>query len=329
MLCKNPFNGFGCGQCTPCRINVRRVWSSRIMLEASLYSDTSFFTLTYDDDEVPLTPSGLLNLNPVHLQKFWKRFRIGVDRMNEDFGLDKQKIRFYAVGEYGDETQRPHYHAAVFNYSCAGKIQRPEDFPRCHCERCEFVRSSWGHGNITVDELNDTTASYIAGYVLKKMTTRDDLRLCGRFPEFSRMSKGIARDVVPDISAALRSEFGERAFQLGDVPASLNRGSSRIPLGRYLRTKIRQEIGLEKINPETGEVTYGAPHETLRSLQQVLEPEVSALHKAILDAPSGQKKPLYEKLDSVRVRSASRRKQRIKNLEAKHSINLSKGTKKL
>ena len=261
MLCKQPFNGFGCGQCLPCRINMRRIWSSRISLEASLYDprNTSFLTLTYPDEFLPLLPSGLPTLRPKHLQLFWKRFRKALG--------SSTSIRYYAVGEYGDLSQRPHYHAALFGFSCAGKIQRLETGLRCFCERCELVRKAWQQGNITVDELNDTTAAYIAGYVVKKMTSHDDSRLNGRHPEFSRMSQGIARGAVGTICDALRSEFGYKAFQFGDVPASLNRGTDRVPLGRYLRRKIREDVGLEKINPETGEITFGAPHESISSIK--------------------------------------------------------------
>lgn len=341
MLCKQPFNGYGCGQCTPCLINVRRIWSSRIMLEASLYKSASFLTLTYDPLKVHKLPDGKFNLNFVHLQKFWKNFRIRLDRWNEKNGLDKLSIRYFAVGEYGHEGNgfidssgeqwNPHFHAALFGYDCAGKILRPETGPLCYCDRCKFVSEVWPYGNVTLDELNDTTASYIAGYTVKKMTCRDDLRLSGRTPEGSRMSQGIARGVVPDIVNALKSEFGHLAFQLEDVPVSLNRGASSIPLGRYLRRKIRQELGMEKINRETGEISYGPSEKTLALLAEKETPELSALQTRIKNLPIGspEKLGLYDQLDSVRKRDASTRSQRILNLEAKHKINQSRGAKKL
>ena len=317
MLCKQPFNGFGCGQCLPCRINLRRIWSSRIMLEASLHGDNGFLTLTYDDDHLPSGAS----LDPRGLQKFWKRLRKK---------LPTGSLRFYAVGEYGDQTDRPHYHAALFGFSCAGKIQRLETGLRCFCERCELVREAWQQGNITVDELNDTTAAYIAGYVVKKMTSHDDSRLNGRHPEFSRMSQGIARGAVGTIGDALRSEFGYKAFQFGDVPASLNRGTDRVPLGRYLRRKIREDVGLEKINPETGEITFGAPHESISSIKSLSSPEVHTVSEAIRNSSSSsQRLKLYDDLQNARSRDASRRKQRILNLEAKHAIANSRKDKKL
>lgn len=320
MLCKKPFNGFGCGQCTPCRINLRNIWSSRIMFEASLHGDVGFLTLTYDDEKLPVNKKGEGILDYKHLQKFWKRLRKK---------LPAGSVRYYAVGEYGDLTQRPHFHAALFGYGCAGKILRPETGLRCHCDRCEYVRTSWQHGNITVDELNDTTAGYIAGYVVKKMTAKDDPRLNGRPPEASRMSQGIARGMVSEIATALKSEFGHLAFQDFDVPISLNVGGKSRPLGRYIRKKIRQEIDLYKVDPLTGEISYGAGHETLQALKQKSDPEVSALQENLKSLPlmAPERSQIHQKIDNARIRSASRRKQRIKNLEAKH--NIYKGTKKL
>lgn len=317
MLCKQPFNDFGCGQCLPCRINLRRIWSSRIMLEASLHGDTGFLTLTYDDDHLP--PNG--SLDPKGLQKFWKRLRKQ---------LPVGSLRFYAVGEYGDISERPHYHAALFGFACAGKMQRLETGLRCYCERCELVLSCWQQGNITIDELNDTTSSYIAGYVVKKMTSQDDIRLNGRHPEFSRMSQGIARGAVGTIGDALKSEFGAHAFKFGDIPASLNRGRDRIPLGRYLRTKLRENIGLEKINPDTGEITYGAQYSSINALKALSSPEVFNVQEAIRNSSSSEEKiKLYSDLDNARLRDASTRKQRILNLEAKHAIANSRKDKPL
>lgn len=321
MLCSQPFNGFGCGQCTPCRINRRRIAASRVMLEAGLHGDNSFLTLTYEDSRLPLSSSLLPTLYPKHLQLFFKRFR-------KTLG-SSTPIRYYAVGEYGDISQRPHYHAALFGYGCAGKITRPETGLRCYCERCELILSAWQYGNITADELNDTTAAYIAGYVLKKMTSKEDIRLNGRYPEFARMSQGIGRGSVDFIADALNGEYGHRAFQLGDVPVSLRTQGKSVPLGRYLRTRLRKKLGIEKVNPDTGEITYGTPHETLRLLHEKENPEMSALQKAYFADPLSKKEKLYEELDSLKAKKTQKRKQRILNLEAKHRIHNSRKDKQI
>lgn len=97
---------FGCGQCLPCRVNRRRIWTHRIMLEAAQYHDNSFVTLTYDEEKLPVD----LSVTPRTLQLFMKRLR----------KVYPNRIRYFGVGEYGDQTMRPHYHLALFNFaSCA------------------------------------------------------------------------------------------------------------------------------------------------------------------------------------------------------------------
>lgn len=320
MLCKNPFDGFGCGQCLPCRINSRRVLTNRIMLESTLWDQNSFLTLTYDDEHLP--PGNSLNRD--HTTDFMKRLRQR---------LAPHRIRTFLVGEYGHEGARqwnPHYHAALFNFNCLGKIQRPETGPRCYCQHCELVRSAWGHGNITLDELNNTTADYIGGYVTKKMTDPQDTRLEGRYPEFSSypMRPGLAADAVPSIATTLQSQYGHLAFKHGDIPHALARGRKQVPLGRYLKRKVRQAIGLEKINQETGEVTYGTPDQTIKALSIEASPELHALQQIARDHTT-RPKDIFEKIDKQKSRDVSTRDQRILNLETKHKIYQSAKRKKL
>lgn len=322
MLCKKPFNGFGCGQCLPCRINMRRVWTSRIMFESAAHADTGFFTLTYDDDHVP-RHGDTFTLDPDHLKNFWKKLRNY---------LPPRSFRYYACGEYGHEGSRqwnPHYHAAAFGYKCLGKIQRPDTYPRCYCENCEHLRKVWEYGNVTIDDLTESSAGYICGYVTKKMTSKDDYRLQGRHPEFSRQSNGIAKSAALDIAEALKHEYGSLAFEFGDVPFKYLRGNTSVPLGRYMRTKIREHLGLEKINQETGEITYGTPFETVQKIREFHESEMCDLQNAIKAAPHGEKKPLFEKLDNMQRKKVSRRMQKVKNLETKNAIQQSKKEKKL
>lgn len=292
------------------------------MLESTLHLENSFLTLTYDDEHLPKGNT----LVRAHSKDFMKRLR---ERLRPE-GIF---IRSFLVGEYGHEGARqwnPHYHAALFGYDCLGKIQRPETGPRCYCERCELVRSAWGHGNVTLDELNDTTADYIGGYVTKKMTDPKDSRLEGRYPEFTSypMRPGLAAGAVPIIAQALQTEYGPLTFKHGDIPHALARGRKKVPLGRYLKTKVRKEIGLEKINQETGEVTYGTPHETVSALQKEGSPELHALQEIARDLQT-RPKDIFEKIDKQKSRDVSTRDQRILNMETKHKIYQSGKVKKL
>ena len=89
---------------------MRSTWASRILLEASQHAESAFLTLTYSDGAleeknvttqwVRRTTEGLPTLTPRDLTLFMKRLR-------EE--IAPKKIRFYAVGEYGDQTERPHW----------------------------------------------------------------------------------------------------------------------------------------------------------------------------------------------------------------------------
>lgn len=220
MLCRNPFvldvRAFSCGQCMPCRVNRRRLWAHRIFLESLKHSDNGFVTLTYEEKKLP--PDG--SLVPSHTRDWLKRLRFAVK--------DETSIRYFLVGEYGEQSQRPHYHAAIFGLG-----------PR----HSGTIQSTWGHGFTYTGDLTNDSASYIAGYVTKKMTNPTDPRLNGRFPEFARMSlrPGVGAYAIPEIHAVLSSKHGLREIErVGDVPQALVHGQKARPLGRYLRAKLRE-----------------------------------------------------------------------------------------
>lgn len=53
--------------------------------------------------------------------------------------------------------------------------------------------------------------------------------------------------------------------ELDDVPTQLQHGSRKLPLGRYLRRKLRPLVGLDEATPES---TIQAVQEALRPVRQ-------------------------------------------------------------
>ena len=99
------------------------------------------------------------------------------------------RLRYYLVGEYGDTTERPHYHICLFGYPpCAYGQTRLFKNERPCCAWCSGLQDTWSQGNVFSAELNELSIQYCAGYVTKKMTSHEDIRLNGRHPEFARMS---------------------------------------------------------------------------------------------------------------------------------------------
>lgn len=213
---------FPCGQCLHCRINKAREWTHRLLLEQMVHPSSCFVTLTYDDEHLPDDNS----VSKVELQKFLKRLR-----RKTYAGYDFTKIRYFGVGEYGEKTQRPHYHVALFGID-------DTDEPAI----CE----SWsdGQGNAKgfahVGEVNSDSARYITGYVVKKLNKRNP-KLGDREPEFMLCSKqkgGIGIGAVDQIAEKLRSNkyFNPEKQR---IIREVAYGRKSMPLGRYLTEKLR------------------------------------------------------------------------------------------
>lgn len=241
MLCRKPFvrgmTAFGCGQCIPCRITRRRIWTHRIMLESMVHESSCFATLTYDE---AFLPSGG-TLVPRDLQLFLKRLRKR---------LGWRQLRFFGVGEYGDVSFRPHYHLALFGLSAEGASGSVGETIANWKKYKASRKRCWQVGHVDIRPLVLENAAYLCGYVVKKMTKADDARLCGRYPEFARMSlkPGVGALSVQDIATALQSHAGwDEIARLGDVPSVLQHGSRRMPLGRYMRSRLRAAMNFEEI----------------------------------------------------------------------------------
>lgn len=155
---QEPYTGLAvpCGTCILCRQEQARQQAVRIVHEAQSHDESSFITLTYSDHFLPDYGS----LNYAHLQKFWKRAR-------QHFG----KLRYYAVGEYGDKSLRPHYHAIVFGRAFTQDRIIIRDPPQMLWTSPTLERL-WGMGQVTIGAVNFNTARYTASYVTKKLRSK-------------------------------------------------------------------------------------------------------------------------------------------------------------
>lgn len=249
MICKKPyFRGkvpFGCGQCLPCRINRGRQWTWRQYLESLCHDRNCFVTLTYSNTfKRPDDP-----LDKKDLQLFLKRFRKAIAPL---------RVRYFAVGEYGDESGRPHYHLSLFgvqglqmvDVGAVGEVIGETVIKCKEGERVfstiEFiVNQSWGRGITHVAEFNEATAAYCCGYITKKLRDRTE-GVVRDVPEFARMSNrpGLGAPAVGVLARSLSSNY--HAWETGDVPVQLRLGKRSIPLPRYLLAKLRSECGFSE-----------------------------------------------------------------------------------
>lgn len=172
----------------------------RIGHEAQLYDASVCATLTYDDAHMPAS----LSLEYRHFQLFLKRLRKRVE------GADRRRpIRFFMCGEYGTESQRPHYHAILFN------AWFPDQRLYGRYYRSELATEIWQNGHVVLDRVTPAVASYVAGYVTvkqKRAFYEDSVvdlgtgELSDRRPEFIQMSRR------PGIGGPWYDQFGADLF---------------------------------------------------------------------------------------------------------------------
>jgi len=203
-----------CGQCIGCRLERSRKWAIRCVHEASLYENNSFITLTYAPENLPA--EGTLVLK--HFQDFMKRLR---KRFPEE------KIRFFHCGEYGEKTQRPHYHACLFNFDFNDKKLLKINNDQKYYESAT-LQSLWPHGHSMTGAVTFESAAYVARYITKKITGEKAHEhyntinyqtgeiLAERKPEYVTMSRrpGIGKpwyekfktDIYPDDFVVIRGK---------------------------------------------------------------------------------------------------------------------------
>ena len=155
MLCTHPINDshgrkLPCGRCISCRVNRTQEWGIRLRHELGYYPGSLFLTLTYNQDNLPDS------LVPKDLQLWLKRFRKE---------LDGRKIKYYAVGEYGERYNRPHYHAIVFN---------------CDKGDAEIIRDTWRQGFVHIGTVTDDSINYVCGYIQKNCMALWERRFTGK-----------------------------------------------------------------------------------------------------------------------------------------------------
>lgn len=197
------------------RVSTRllKKWATRCVLEASMYPENYFITLTYDEEHKPYSDEftddkgrtytdpgdGSWNgyLEPRDVQLFMKRLR---KRWKKDF--DHDNIRFFGCGEYGEKYARPHYHILMFNFPIPAEWLKFDKINKkgTPCYKCDVIEKEiWGKGIVTINEFCWSAAAYTARYVMKKQNGEYSSQYYaekGQTKEFVRMSRmpGIARD---------------------------------------------------------------------------------------------------------------------------------------
>lgn len=171
------------------------------MKEAEVSTSALFITLTYEN--TPITKNGFMTLKKKDIQDFMKRLR----------KHHKEKLVYYAAGEYGGDTNRPHYHIIMFNANM------------------DTVNKAWKLGHIHFGEVSEASVGYCLKYISKTgsipVHNRDD-----REKEFQLMSKGIGKNYLTEKMAKWHKKDLVNRFY---VPL---KDGKKIAMPRYYKDKL-------------------------------------------------------------------------------------------
>ena len=217
-LIKGQHIPFPCGKCPPCKKRRTSGWSFRLTKEGERSNSALFITLTYDTDYVPISHNGFMTLKLEDLQKFFKRLR----------KISNEKLKYYAVGEYGSTKKRPHYHIILFN---ANK---------------ENIARAWALNNKSIGTYHIGNVSDASiGYTLKYMSKKSQIPIHqndDRKKEFSVMSKGLGSNYITEAMIKWHKDSLEQRMY---VPI---KDGKKIAMPRYYKDKMYTEEEKDKIN---------------------------------------------------------------------------------
>lgn len=217
-----------CGKCIGCRLDYSRMWAIRSVHEAMMHKDNTFVTLTFNDEHLPDDRS----LHKSEIQSWLKRFR-------KRFGSG---IRYMVCGEYGDKTQRPHYHIIFFNF----KFPDMKFWTTRHGQiyyRSDILESLWTdpwskdpRGYCVIGDVTFESSAYVARYVTKKLDGYlGESKYNGREKEFLSMSR------MPGIGTEFFMKNYKDIYNHGYI---LLPNKHKAPIPRFY------DYLLEKIDPE-------------------------------------------------------------------------------
>lgn len=183
-------------------------WAFRLMREERKCHSSQFLTLTYATKNVPITTRGRRSLRKRDVQLFLKRLR-----KKNPTSSKMASIKYYACGEYGGATRRPHYHLILFN------------------AKQDTIQPAWKLGNVHYGDVNAASVYYTLKYMMK--APKKVYRKGDPLKEFALMSKGLGIDYSQDkrFTNWHKKDIENRMY--------LNlEGGQKISMPRYYKDKI-------------------------------------------------------------------------------------------
>lgn len=238
-----------CGRCYNCVQTKRSVWTFRILMELRDAESAYFITLTYDEKNVPMVQqwdgSIVQTLKSEELTKFFKSLRMKIlkdtskypvqmeryrwQKKSEITGKFSPRLRYFAVGEYGGRTKRPHYHIILYNLPTI--YVRKDPFGKFYSDQLEKI---WKKGMIDIGKVEQGSAHYMTKYHLHPFT--------GSWQESDKREKPFVRmSRKPGIGANYITDETRAYYRDSKNMCATLKNGIRQPLGRYYKEKILHE----------------------------------------------------------------------------------------
>lgn len=229
-----------CGKCANCLTTKLNQWVFRLQQHVRDFKYVSFVTLTYNDenlnysyvdddckvfiyraDALPFSidPFDLVPcLYKKDLQDFFRKLR----KLGSFYGYKKNFINYYAIGEYGTDYNRPHYHILLFSNDM--------DFSKpINLSNLSFC---WDKGFIDVKDVTEFRINYVAKHHLKPKNSK-----WFAVPQFTLRSNGLGLSFLEKDVADW--------FDMNKPTSLFIRDGVKLGVPRYFRTKLMEMYGYD------------------------------------------------------------------------------------
>lgn len=175
-----------CGKCLSCKLERSLIWACRLVIESTDYNDDEcyFLTLTYDNNFI-------FNASKDDYKSFIKGLR------NDGF-----KVRYFGCGEYGEHTNRFHFHLMIFGLKIPDLVSIGKNELGDLLFKSNFINKYWRFGFVTIGSFSFASAAYVARYCTKKVDDNSFIFMSNR--------PGIGANFLNDkkkVEAALNTGF--------------------------------------------------------------------------------------------------------------------------
>lgn len=233
-----------CGHCVACRLRKGTLSTLKCKLESLSHKYCMFVTLTYAPEYLPQaevytrtyedghqlrylvntterlgkhTDLGEIEISDMALDMLYKKFgsscipylakrdlQLFMKRLRKR--IPYEKIRYYAVGEYGPVHFRPHYHLLLW---CDDR-QTIQDLGK-------NIFQSWRFGRVDWQLAKGDAASYVAKYLNSNCNIPQVLRLRQTQPfcvHSNRLGESFLRSTKEDVYQTTARDFNQRSVSL-------------------------------------------------------------------------------------------------------------------